>query len=615
MKINRLLSILCITTQALLIKAENVTFKVLAVNGTPILNIGGKQYSMKLKEYPLYSVDVNIDTFPVKYNYIIKLNKEKTESDSKETESENKEKRESDKEETLSEQFTRERKQDDEPLNEFFNRTITVKKHPELPRAFEAFPYFKQSKLYDDTFIATIVVKCDEEKLQGLYEDTKTKDKIPAEVIYASPYTVKTFKEAQLALSGQSTRHVPKLSYKIKSLKNGKKELYNRTSLKLRAEHMDFSYIRDKLYGDIMNSLGVPAAQNTYTRLFINGRDIGLFDLSDDITNGRYLRETFNNGEKYTNNQENPIYKSDCNEDGGIYGDLGYYGDNVKEEMYNIYSYKGDDKLQSEEVHISKDLIPLLKEIDDYKKGVRKDISLDKDSFLKSMAMEFLAGAIDNYWNKPGNYYLYKDNSKNTWYFHDADFHFSFGINTDKVLMLNTSLSEYPPKVSERIGRERAPLDAFRSHPENEKQFKGIIERLLKTSFNTKAIFPRIDSIAELIREDAQWDVSISPKENPNPTEDNDYLAESIENFDKETKNEDGDGAFGCYSLKYYIKTKASLVAKELNVQIPNDFEDDLGMVETPDANTDDSSSSIKSISWNISLTLLFILLINLLFY
>lgn len=557
---------------------------MLAVNGTPILNIDGQEHTMSLDKYPLYKVNVDIKNFPVNYNYIIDYgNNEKEE-----------------------EAFVRQRLEDDESLNEFFNRTITVKKHPELPRAYEAFPYFEQSKLYDDTFVATFIVNCDEAQLQGLYADTSTKEKIPAEIIYASPYDVKTFSEASMGLSGQSTRDVAKLSYKFKNLKNGKKELFNRSSIKLRAEHMDFSYLRDKIYGDIVNTLGVPTAQNTFARLYINGRDIGFFDVSDDITNGRYLRETFNNGNKYDASVVNEIYKADCSELTGVYGDLGYYGDDVNNEMYAIYSYKGNDETMLSLDHVAKDIIPLVKEIDDYKNGQTNEMPIDVDTFLKSMAMEFLGGAIDNYWNKPGNYYLFRDNSKGIWYFHDADFHYSFGINNEKDAMLSTPLSEYPPKVAELIGKERAPLDALRQDPEMEAKFQDIFKRLLKTSYNPNALFPRIDSLAELIREDVLWDISILPKENPNPITES-YSTDTIDLFDKETMGEDINGAFGGYPLKYFIQNKASLIAQELNTDVPVEYEKNLGLVKTPVATADvqSDSASIKTLSWSMGLTLI----------
>jgi len=60
-----------------------------------------------------------------------------------------------------------------------------------------------------------------------------------------SPYDVRTFKKAILSISGQSTMYVPKFSYKIKNLSDeNKKELYGRSSIKLRAEHMDPTFVR-----------------------------------------------------------------------------------------------------------------------------------------------------------------------------------------------------------------------------------------------------------------------------------------------------------------------------------------------------------------------------------
>jgi len=536
MKINKSLKVLIIAAQALLIKAEEVEFKVLAVNGTPVLNIDGKNYEMELNEYPRYKTKVNISKFPVNYNYIIKY----------------------DNGESIVEPFIRHRNTDDEVYNEFFNRTITVKNHPELPRTYPAFPYFEQSKLYDDSFVATIIVKCDENQLNKLYSDTETKEKIPAEVVYASPYAVKTFSEANFSISGQSTRRVPKLSYKINNLKNDDKhkDLYDRTSIKLRAEHMDSSFMRDKIYGDLLNTLGVPTVQNTFARLFINGRDIGLFDLTDDITNSRYLRETFNNGKKFVGNQENPIYKGDYDYE-GIFSDLGYYGDDVDDKNYKVYSYKGDNKLVSNSQHISQDLIPLFKEIDDYKNNKINSVSLDADIFLRSLVMEFLAGAIDNYWNRPGNYYLFKDSTRGKWYFHDADFHYSFGVNDYKKEMLETKLADYPPLIEENDRKERPPLDAFRGHPDMEKKFIEIFLRLLKTSFHEGALFPRIDSIAALIKEDAHWDVTISPKENPNPSAGEDIVY-TPDDFDKESSSVDSQGVNGSFPVKYFIKQKNS---------------------------------------------------------
>ncbi|ORX87709.1 hypothetical protein BCR32DRAFT_227854 [Anaeromyces robustus] len=557
---------------------------------------------MELEEYPLYKVEIEMDSLPINYNYLI------TYEDGKEEQ----------------EGFLRTRHQDDPVINEFFNRSITILEHPSLPKAYEPFPYFEQSKLYDDSHVSTILVKCNPQQVKLMHQNTNKEESIdvPAEVIYVTPYSMKTFNNATLSISGQSTRSVPKLSYKISNLKTKEnKELYSRTSIKLRAEHMDPSYVRDKIYGDILNSLGVPAAQNKFTRLYINGEGIGLFNLSDDITNGRYLRETFNKGEKYK--EDNPIFKADycpsCSV-GVAYGDLGYYGEDINNPMYAIYTYKGNDKTLDSQTHVLRELLPLVKEIHQYGKGMVKQIPLDIDTFLKYMAVEFLGGAVDNFWNKPGNYYIFKDKSKKKWYFHDADFHFSFGVGGEVEAMMNTPLSQYPPKIDQRV-REVRPLNEaiITNHPENHKKFIKIIERLLKTSFNPSILYERIYSLGDLIKEDVLWDINIYPKSNPNPTMDTE-LQYTFEDFVNHINSDQPISVFETVPIKYFINTRLQNVVQELKLQIPEVPLNDLGYVENPThkylkGEGEEKSFAYSTLSWNRNQKISFYFIISFLTY
>jgi len=597
MKYNKTISILLLSAQALLAAADKVSFKVLAINGTPVLNIGGKQYQMELDQdnAPLYKVKVDIEKYPVEYKYIMDYGDGKAEE----------------------EQFTRVRNEGEKALNEFFNRSVTVKEHPLLPRAFEAFEYYAPSKLYDDTHVGTVIIKCDPAILQSMYADTENKEiKASAEFIYASPHIVKRFREAELSLSGQSTRGVPKLSYTVKNLNDeNNKELFGRTTVKLRAEHMDPSFLRDKLYGDVLNSLGVPAAQNKLVRLYINGEAIGLFDISDDIPSGRYLRETFNKGEKYPDGTMNPLFKADYCPScaiGVTYGDLGYYGDDVSNAMYAIYTYKGDDKVTDSLTHVQQELLPLLKSINDYGTGVAAEMPFDIDTFLRYMAMEFVAGGIDNYWVKPGNYYVFNDLTKGKWYFHDADFHFSFGVGGEIDTLLGTSLAQYPPLFDEGVTKSRGPLDAILAHPENVSKFQEIFKRLLSTALHPDIFYARLDSLAELIREDAEWDFTL-PRTNPNPTIDAEikFTAKDFEIHVKSDQKISLDES----SIRYFLNTRISSLCTELKFQVPAAHLEDLGVVENPSqGKSNDKSSAVDSMSWSV-LSSLIVLFISLMLY
>jgi len=79
-------------------------------------------------DYPVYQAVVDVNT-PVEYHYSLKSSS-KTEEES----------------------FTR-KATSSETLIEFFGRSITVKKHPLLPKIYETPSTIKQSKLYDGNLI------------------------------------------------------------------------------------------------------------------------------------------------------------------------------------------------------------------------------------------------------------------------------------------------------------------------------------------------------------------------------------------------------------------------------------------------------------------------------
>eukprot|EP00833_Pecoramyces_ruminatium_P015878 jgi/Orpsp1_1/1189910/evm.model.d7180000075414.1 len=133
---------------------------------------------MSLEEYPVYNYTLKDIVTPVTYRYIL-----------------------NDKEES----FDRILNTGTVTLNEFFDRSITVKYHPSLPKAYDSFPTFKNSKLYDDTHVGTVIVKCNSSKLKKLHANPKDDIKITGvELIYANPYTVKKFSDVKMSASGQS---------------------------------------------------------------------------------------------------------------------------------------------------------------------------------------------------------------------------------------------------------------------------------------------------------------------------------------------------------------------------------------------------------------------------
>ena len=251
--------------------------------------------------------------------------------------------------------------------------------------------------------------------------------------------------------------------------------------------------MREKTYFDMLNALGVPTSQGKFVRLFINKQPVGFYLMTDDFNNKHFLKSVFHNGKKFE--IDNAIFKVNSG------GDLSYKssGSNT-----SPYSYKGDEENVSSSKKIKEILHPFMKDVDAY--PTTKSLNLDIESFLRAMALEYLAYGTDNYWMVQGNYFIFKNMETNVWHFIDSDFDQTFGHGSpDKCV--KTSLDEYV-KVKNN-GSSRPLLDNLRKVKENDQYLKSAVEKLLQTCFNINAAGPRIDSFAELIKEDVLWDFNV----------------------------------------------------------------------------------------------------------
>jgi spore coat protein CotH len=538
-----------------IVNAE-VTFKVIAVNGTPSVIVNSKEYPMTVVDYPIYSVKVPEVSPPVQYHYKLNNGVEVVEESQERTTE-------------LS-----------ETLNDFFNRSITITKLPLLPKVYETPNTIKKSKLYDDNYVSTVIIKADEAAINNLHTNPtdKTLKVLGAQVIYVDPYDIRKFTDAKISINGQSTVKCKKLSYKISNLKTPEgKELYNRSAIKLRANYHDPSYIRDKLYSDVLNTLGVPVTQSKFSRVFINGNDIGLFTLADAVTNKRFIRSVLNNGAKF--NVTNALFKADYDERGGNYGNLDINGD------LGVYSYKGEEEVFDSNEKVNTILLPFIKEINQYPQT--QQLNFDIESFFKFMVMEYAAGGVDNFWFRPGNYYLYKDMKKNYWHFLDADFHFSFGvgIGVNGIMstqpLLDATIDTYTSANAGMPITSRPLIDNLRSNQANEGFFMDTFKAFTQKVFNLNALEKRIDAMADLIREDVYWDLKlekVSKFNDPVKLKVYDYNENDFESQVKET------GANSTlpniFPIKYWIKTRQDSLATQLGITIPDKVDDSLGYYE-----------------------------------
>jgi spore coat protein CotH len=106
--------------------------------------------------------------------------------------------------------------------------------------------------------------------------------------------------DATIKLAGRSSRWAPKLSYSLKTPKH--QDLLGFRHLKLRANAMDPSYLREILCYDIMKSMGLPASGASYVRVILNDQPMGLFLLIEPYKSNWYRNE-FGGGKKLKHGQ------------------------------------------------------------------------------------------------------------------------------------------------------------------------------------------------------------------------------------------------------------------------------------------------------------------------
>jgi len=349
----------------------------------------------------------------------------------------------------------------------------------------------------------------------------------------------------------------------------------------------------------MLNALGVPTAQGKFVRVFINKKSVGLFLVSDDLNNSHFLRNTYNNGEKFES--ENHIFKSDCEVNKDTCGNLEYYGETS--DKYEIYTYKGEENLKksnvSKEEKIQEILVPLLYDITVY--PATKKLNLDIESFLKAMALEFAAYGSDNYWISPGNFFLFKDVAKDYWYFLDSDFHTTFGSGGNPSEAIKTTLENYI-ELAKWENTARPLLDNLRKVSTNEKFLKEVLKQMISTFFNVEAVGPRIDSLAELIREDVYWDYQLERMNKGKVKYNHSYTTDQFEIQVSNSTDE-------VYPrpLKQWIIERAKNIADELDMEIPSSVNTTLGYYkpkyEKDKKSEDKSESEEKSIN-NTTLTI-----------
>ncbi|ORY24931.1 hypothetical protein LY90DRAFT_675039 [Neocallimastix californiae] len=306
----------------------------------------------------------------------------------------------------------------------------------------------------------------------------------------------------------QGSKTQEKKPYKIELSENEQEpynaEVYDRKEFKLRNVRFDESGIKNKIVGDMAESLGLPISQSAPCRLYINNVSYGLYEIAD-MYKKKFVRRFFN---------------TEQDADGYVYGSL-YKGVSGEYPAY-LYSDFGTSKIQSLYESIVEpsaggdphqdiqNMIAWLEALPDNAPKSQIEAQFDIDMFLKYAALEYLICHWDGYLSNGNNFFIYIEPNNGKYHFFSYDFDLTMGKWCEKK---DGTIDDYVKLITgnKGYGKEpkRLPLmyKKIIMNPEINPQFVSLIQEIVGNLFNIEALGPRIDYFYEFLKDDLYWDI------------------------------------------------------------------------------------------------------------
>ncbi|KAF9124329.1 hypothetical protein BGW39_008293 [Mortierella sp. 14UC] len=441
--------------------------------------------------------------------------------------------------------------------NEFYQRQNTFATYPGLPQVYPSVRP-KPSKAFDDTQIATIHLTADPAVFADMVAnplDTERKA-IKASFRFINADTVYSAAEVKVKVSGHGSRKYKKLSLRVKFDEDKGETFFDRPIIKLRSESSEPTFIREKLYIDNLNAIGVRTTQAAWVRVYVNNQPFGFHLLVEDIETP-FIRGTFHDGAPLKDKELGSLYQMGSHVIGEE-GTMLYNGSLTANYNPEVYSNKNLGANTKEEPMAQ--FIAFMKDLMDYDPTLPNGLKfwnarMDVNQFLRSMVLEYLTGAWDGSWWKGNNYFMYFHPTEARWQFIPTDFDstFSDGNLADVAV-------PYRQFAASRLRRKNKdhPLvtKLIFKNKEIRKEFEKILLATVNQVFNNAVLDPRIAAYEKFIEAEAAWDFSVDRSKNPG--KDPKY---TIDTFHKSLT---GPVTGITYGVKPWINYRATDVPKQL---------------------------------------------------
>ncbi|ORX53803.1 hypothetical protein BCR36DRAFT_410959 [Piromyces finnis] len=274
---------------------------------------------------------------------------------------------------------------------------------------------------------------------------------------------ISKFSKVKFSVGGRSTKAYSKLGYNINIKKGGL--LYGAKQLRLRADVVDPSFLREKLVYDLCTLVDLPTLSANYVRFYINDTFMGLFLLRDAFKS-QWVQNNF--GEKNTKH----IYTCDKT-----------YG---KSEFFNCIN---DD----EDIKDDKDWPRFIELLNNSKSREDLEKFFDVNTYIRWQVSRYLFGSWDHKTSTHNNaVYMFHSEyaDRDLWIPLLYDFDMDFG-----------SYRTIDPKVkfSEEVVDKNNPLYTLLNLNDESEEVRAVMDDIMRRGFNPNILLPRIDELKKFI--------------------------------------------------------------------------------------------------------------------
>ncbi|KAF9987658.1 hypothetical protein BGZ75_000305 [Mortierella antarctica] len=393
--------------------------------------------------------------------------------------------------------------------NEFFNRENTFTVLPGIKQVYKDVRP-KDIGVFDGTQIATIHLTMDPAKFEDMMNHPKdeNRERVPATFRFINAHKVYSTNDVKVKISGHGSRKFRKVSLHVEFEKTKKGMFFDRSAIKLRAEYNDPTMIREKLYLDLLDSVGVGSSQGSFTRVYVNGKPHGLFLMVEDIGESM-LMQTIHHGAIKDVNALGSLYQMGTT--------VEFKG--MRAASYQQNLYKNIIQGNNPKDEPMKQFIAFMKDLEDWDPADTKGVAywkerLDLDGFLRSMALEYLTGAFDSFWWNAHNYYMYFNPQRKIWQFIPIDFDHSFSAG--RRLDVDETYKEYAQTCEGSNAKSRPMVSKLIcKNKDINKRFETILLTITRGVFNYAALENRVYAYETQMQEEVAWDFAIDRSKRP----------------------------------------------------------------------------------------------------